>query len=244
MKKYSLFLSAIIVLAAFSFPSQAATIQGRVLEQAPPHNGLATYGRATLYRKSGTSWNYASSAPISATNVSFRFQGLAAGTYYLRVEGYNYRTEYYNNTTLYENKTEMTLAADDTKNVGNIYLNPLSIRLANASLSTHNVPAAGGRVIATFDVVNDTAVDKELLVMIMLEAKRTIHNATIVSGELQGASKSVTVPAHSTVTATKAIDIPETVPAHTRFDVNLHLTQDKWWPQANPEFLGIIYKSP
>ncbi|ABK16361.1 hypothetical protein [Syntrophobacter fumaroxidans] len=244
MKKYSLFLSAIIVLAAFSFPTQAATIRGRVLEQAPPHNGLATYGSVTLYKKSGTSWVYTSTAHITTTNVSFLFKGLAAGTYSLRIEGYNYKTEYYNNTTVYENRTEITLAADTIRNVGDIYLNPLPIRLANASLSTHNVPAAGGRVIATFDVVNDTAADKELLVMIMLEAKRTIQNATIVSGELQGASKSVTVPAHSTVTATKAIDIPETVPAHTRFDVNLHLTQDKWWPQANPEFLGIIYKSP
>ncbi|HOI94322.1 MAG TPA: hypothetical protein PK250_06405 [Syntrophobacter fumaroxidans] len=244
MKKYSLFLSAIIVLAAFSFPTQAATIQGRVLEQAPPHNGLATYGSVTLYRKSGTNWEYTSTAHITTSNVSFLFQGLAVGTYSLRIEGYNYKTEYYNNTTLYENRTEITLADDDTRNVGNIYLNPLPIRLANASLSSHNVPAAGGRVIATFDVVNDTAADKKLLVLIMLEAQRTIQNSTIVSGELQGAGKSVTVPAHSTVTATKAIDIPETVPARTRFDVNLHLTQDKWLPQANPVFLGIIYKSP
>jgi hypothetical protein len=244
MRKILLFVSAMIVLAAFCLPAQAATIRGNVLEQAVPHNGVSPYGTVELDRKSGTGWSYVAVAWVNESETSFRFDGLAAGTYSLRIEGYNYVTEYYNNTTVYESRTEITVATAATVNVGNIYLNHLRVWLTNASLSGNEVPRGGGTIVATFDVVNDTADDMDVEVMVILDARRNIQNATAVHGLLQADSKSLTVPAHSTVTSTKAIFIPRTAAASTHFDVELDLTHDKWKPLANAVHLGSIYKHP
>lgn len=244
MNKISLLAIAMIVLAALCVPAQAATIRGTVLDQALPHAGLIPYGSVELSRKSGTSWVHVDSSGLSESQTTFSFEGLAAGTYGLRIEGYNYVTEYYDNTTLYASRAEITVAAAETRDVGTIYAGKLFIRLANVSLSGDEVPPEGGRITATFDVVNDTATDQDVVVVAILDAARNIRNATRVHGLIQAGKRSLTVPAHSTVTSTKAIDIPGTAAAGTMFGVYLDLTHDTWKPLANREKAGYILKHP
>jgi hypothetical protein len=242
MIKVSLFLSVVVVLAAFCVPAQAATIQGRVLEAELPHNGLTGDGGVSLSRKNGTNWDYVSSASVDETSTTFLFEGLTAGTYSLRISGESYVTEYYNNTTRYQDRTEITVAAGDTWDAGDIYLRHVPFRLVNANLSSHEVPVAGGTIRAHVDVVNDGTTAQTFLLRAMLNSMRTVSNATYIAGNLQGGSRSVTVPAHSTVTTTVAITIPASAEPGVSYHVRLQLGVDKWRPLSNPVYAGYIAK--
>lgn len=244
MRKLSLFLSVVVALAAFVVPAQAASIQGTVLEAELPHNGLSGDGGVGLYRKNGTSWDYLSSASVDGTTTTFLFDGLAAGTYSLRISGESYVTEYYNNTTLQADRTEITVAAGDTWDAGNIYLQHIPYRLVNASLSGHSVPAGGGTITAGVDVVNDTGTDQRLLVRVMLTSMRTAHNSTYVAGDLMCGSRYVTVPARSTITTTVGISIPGTAESSVSYHARLQLGVDQWRPLAGPVYAGYIAKLP
>jgi hypothetical protein len=242
MTKLSLFLSVVVVLAAFCVPAQAATIQGRVLEAELPHNGLVGDGGVSLSRKNGTDWDYVSSASVDETNTTFLFEGLTAGTYSLRISGESYVTEYYNNTTLYRDRTEITVAAGDTWDAGDIYLRHVPFRLVNASLSGHEVPAAGGTINAQVDVVNDSTTAQTFLLWAMLNSMRTVLNATYIAGDIQSGSRFVTVPAHSTVTTTVGIAIPATAEPSVSYHVRLQLGFDRWRPLSDPVYAGYIAK--
>ncbi|ABK16362.1 hypothetical protein [Syntrophobacter fumaroxidans] len=242
MRRVSLLLSVVIVLAALCVPVRGATIQGSVLEAKAPHNPLSRDGRVTLYKKSGTEWVYASGASVDETDTTFAFSGLAAGAYSLFVTGDDYVSEYYNNTTLEGERTEIPLAADDTYDAGDIYLRDLPIRLDNPALSSHSVPASGGTVSATVDVVNDTTAEKTVLVRAVLTAMRTAFNATYIRTMHQCGSKTVTVPAHTTVSTTVSIVIPGSASPDVDYNVQLHLGLDKWRPLSDSLYAGYIAK--
>jgi len=242
MRRVALLLGVVIVLAVFCVPVQGATIQGNVLEARTPHNPLNGDGRVTLSRKSGTEWVYASGTSVDETDTTFAFSGLAAGTYSLFVTADDYVSEYYNNTTLEGERTEITLAAGDTYDAGDIYLRALPIRLVNPTLSSHSVPASGGTVRATVDVVNDTAAEKTVLVRAMLTAMRTAFNATDIHSMHQCGSRTVTVPARSTVSTTISIVIPGSASPDVDYNVRLYLGLDKWRPLSAPLYAGYIAK--
>ncbi|MFZ2445997.1 MAG: hypothetical protein WAW37_06545 [Syntrophobacteraceae bacterium] len=245
MKRLSVFLCVLFVLGCFCVSAGAATIKGKLVDQATS-SSLVTSGYIDVYKLNGSGgWDWSTSASISAPTVNFTLSGLATGTYSLFFRADTYMSEYYSNATAPENRASVALtSASQIRNLGTISLRPLPLRITNAALSLNHIPATGGASNLTLDIVNDTSAAKKVEVHVIISAGRPMYTSTWVYGRYEAAVLTTTAPAASTVTKTIPIIIPPGAATGEYGVAVAPFAPDKWHAVSRETYVGSIFKEP
>lgn len=246
MKKLLSFLSVSIVLflALTCLSAGAATVTGQLLDQGTGTGVKAGSVTIYVYNTDTTNWDGAGWTSVDPADPLFTFSDLAAGTYIFYFAAPGYIAEYYNNTTVYDNKTEVVLTASQTKNLGKVYLKALPVRFSNCQLTPGTVPATGGTVTISCDVLNDGATAKKVLVWPCLKATRSLYNSTYTADSFSLAAKWVTVAAASSESVSFSVTVPGNAPSNAYIaEVYMNCGANRWLPLVPEWYVGSILKA-
>jgi hypothetical protein len=137
----------------------------------------------------------------------FNFEGLPAGTYRFEASGPTYLGGAY--------PKDVVLSAHTKTLLDPIFLQPRPIRLRNAKLSSNQIPAEGGSIDLTVDVVNETDnAQKNLKLVVNWWATRILGSpastGTLVVEAIDPLN--VEVEAHSVKTISVPLSLPKAAP--------------------------------
>ena len=220
-----------------SAQSTAATLYGKVTDEKTAQPLQYAYVTTYKWNPDYKYWNYTGSQN-TGSDGAFQITSLSAGTYYLVTQAQRYYKEYYNNVTSFANKTKFTLTATQSKSLGTIKLKPLPISISQVTLTPQTLPDAGGNVVLTAVILNNTGLSFTTKFWINLYAPAADgnqQNSTVV------APYSVTVPAGGLI-INRTVTVPSSAPNGNYFYLTPGIGSSIWSPLLSSYWGGSLWK--